>query len=288
MRVAITGAGGQLATELLYTVSGNIDAVGLSIEQCDITSIEGVQRSFDSIQPEIVINAAAWTDVDGAEQNEEAAYLVNESGAKNLALWAADNNAHMIHISTDCVFDGKSTEPYKPTDVPFPISIYGQSKLAGEVVVQKILKENSLIVRTAWLYSHHGHNFVNTMLKLFNEREEVRVVNDQTGSPTWARDLAHAIWSVIDIKPSGITHWVNSGEATWFDFASEIYDNAIKLGIINQPIKLCPIPSSEWLTPTDRPKQSVLSTIDSHILYPAREWKIALGAMIETTNTLHP
>ena len=200
MRVVITGAGGQLATELLYTTPKGVDSIGLSIDRCDITSMKNVELALESIQPDVIINTAAWTDVDGAESNKDAAFLVNETGARNIASWAAKNNTYLIHISTDFVFDGKSDTQYLPSDTPCPINVYGESKLAGEIAVQNIFPDNSLIIRTAWLYSQHGRNFLNTMLKLFSERDEVRVVNDQIGSPTWARDLGNAIWSTLRNK----------------------------------------------------------------------------------------
>ena len=277
MRVVITGAEGQLATELLHTIPKGVDAFGLSIDQCDITCTENVVETFNSISPNIVINTAAWTDVDGAESNVDASFLVNEAGARNIAMWATKNNAYLIHISTDFVFDGKSDTPYLPTDTPCPINVYGESKLAGETAVQDVIPDNSLIVRTAWLYSQHGHNFLNTMLRLFSERDEVRVVNDQIGSPTWARDLANAIWSTLETKPTGIAHWVNGGEASWFDFASAIYTKGLKLEIVKKSVSIIPVSTSEWAAVAHRPNRCILSLVSSSIPYPSQYWGNALS-----------
>jgi dTDP-4-dehydrorhamnose reductase len=222
----------------------------------------------------VVINAAAWTDVDGAEADEAAATRVNGTGVETLALACAKTGARLIHVSTDYVFAGDATEPY-PEDAPInPINAYGRSKLAGERAVLETLPEAGYVVRTAWLYGRHGRNFVTTMLRLANERETVDVVDDQLGQPTWSMDLARRLVELGEIgAPAGVYHGTNSGQSTWYGLAREIFAGA---GL--DPDRVRPTTSDRFVRPAERPAYSVLGhdRWAAAGLAPLRDWKEAL------------
>jgi dTDP-4-dehydrorhamnose reductase len=199
-----------------------------------------------------LLNAAAYTDVDGCESKKETAFAVNAEGARNVALACAAIGGRMIHLSTDYVFDGSSRTPYREEDLPNPLNVYGASKLQGERFIQEIL-ESHLIVRTEWLYGRHGKNFVDTILRHAEQQKEIRVVDDQRGSPTFAKDLSFALERLIEIKAGGILHVTNSGSCTWFEIARQIlrdkgYDH----------VQVIPISSEELARPAKRPANSVM------------------------------
>ena len=246
-----------------------------SSKDLDITQGPIVRELVSELSPKVMINCAAWTDVDGAETNELEASRVNGDGAENLALAAKNCGAKLIHISTDYVFSGESQSPWQIGDAINPQSAYGRTKADGEIRVRGLYPEHSSIVRAAWLYSPWGKNFAKTMTRLaMNGVAEVRVVNDQIGQPTSARDLANQLIELgLSDSPSGIYHGTNSGEATWFEFAREIF----RL-LEEDANRVIPISSSEYLSPTKRPSYSVLS----HAVWaktkidPMRDWRIAL------------
>lgn len=255
MVVLVTGANGQLGQALKF-IAGNypeIQFVFTASKDLDITNKDSVQAVFKKMKPDFCINTAAYTAVDKAESEPENAHLINVIGPENLAEASKDFNTTLLHISTDFVFDGKKNIPYKEEDVTNPQSIYGQTKLEGEKAIQEIL-ENYYIIRTSWLYSDFGNNFMKTMLRLAKERTSLSVVNDQIGTPTHAVDLAEALVKIIlsDKKAYGIYHFSNEGAASWYDFAKEIFD------INNIEIDLQPIPTTQFPTPAQRPKYSVL------------------------------
>ena len=206
----------------------------------------------------IIINAAAFTAVDKAEQEVENAYAVNASGALHIAEAARKYSCQLVHISTDFVFDGRKSSPYLPKDKPNPLGVYGKSKLEGEQRVRGVLGKEALILRTAWLYSAHGNNFVKTMLRLMQERDYVSVVTDQVGTPCWARGLAETIWNLVQRKAKGILHWTDAGVASWYDFAVAIQEEALTVGILEKMIPIRPINTQDYLTPAPRPGYSVL------------------------------
>ena len=235
------------------------------------------------LRPSVVINAAAYTAVDRAESEQAAAFAVNADGPGHLARACAGLGARLIHVSTDFVFSGNACHPYQPADPTGPVSVYGESKLAGEQQVREALGEQSVIVRTAWVYSRVGHNFVKTMLRLMAERDSLSVVADQVGTPTWARGLAEALWRIVD-KPeiAGTLHWTDAGVASWYDFAVAIAEEAHAQGLLARPVAVKPIATADYPTPAARPAWSVLDKTASwqQLGCDGMHWREALRAML--------
>ena len=252
----------------------NCTAYGHS--ELDITDSGAVSSAIREASPEIVINAAAYTAVDKAEQDEARATLVNGNGAGNVARAACSVGAGVIHVSTDYVFDGETNEAYRPADHTNPINAYGRSKLAGETAVRSQCPRHT-IIRTAWVYSHEGHNFVRTMLRLAESGNELKVVDDQQGSPTAASDVARALLKTAETMTersvSGTYHFTNAGVTTWYDFANTIFEMS---GLTTQSVK--PISTAEYPTPAKRPLWSVLdcSTFEQEFGMTPRTWRSAL------------
>ncbi len=192
-------------------------------------------------------------------------------------------NIILIHISTDFIFNGKGYHPYKPDDNPNPISVYGLSKLKGEKAVLKILKDNSLIIRTAWLYSSHGANFVKTMLSLMKDKKDLTIIDEQIGTPTWANGLANTIWMAIEKKISGVHHWTDAGIASWYDFANAIHEEALHEGLLKKPVTILPVPTSHYPTPAQRPMYSVLDKTSFWELLDIKpiHWRTQLRSMLK-------
>ena len=254
--ILVTGGNGQLAScikdvEKQYDDLNIIYTDHLELDICNLNQIQTFFKSNPQI--DYCINCAAYTAVDKAETEAEKAFEINATGAKNLAQVCNDHDAILIHVSTDFVFDGEKNEPYTETDAANPISVYGASKLQGEVEIQQALK-GYFIIRTSWLYSEYGNNFMKTMLRLAETRDGISVVSDQIGTPTYAGDLAEIIIQIINTKTEkyGIYHYSNEGVASWFEFAKEIFK------LTKNKIKVNPIPSIEYLTPAKRPQYSVL------------------------------
>jgi dTDP-4-dehydrorhamnose reductase len=275
----VVGANGQLGrcmTELLESQS--VEYVALGHQQLDITDSVAVEKVFEELKPVIVLNAAAWTAVDDAEEHEDEALQVNVQGPVNLAKSAALVGARLIHVSTDYVFDGEAKSPYKVDSQTEPQNAYGRTKLAGEKAVLE-LGDNNCVVRTAWLYSEHGKNFAKTMAARALRGEAVRVVNDQFGQPTSAHDLAQLIFEISQLNQTPrIVHGTNSGEATWFQFAQESYSLlGADRGLIS------PVDTSAFPTVAKRPVYSVLSHDDhsSWGLRPMQDWNAGLSDSIE-------
>jgi len=284
-RVLIAGASGQLGHELVRSAPESVDLIALDETQLDITGQASVSKAVDSISPDWIINAAAYTAVDKAEQQSELAYRVNRDGAINLALAAKQADKKLIHISTDFVFDGTQSSPYQVADKPNPKSVYGASKQAGDEHVMSILSGKVLIIRTAWVYSSHGQNFVKTMLKLMAERNELGIVADQAGTPTWTRTLAQVIWKSMGQELTGIHHCTDAGVASWYDFAVAIYEEAKTLGLldINHDCEIMPISTKDYPAPAVRPASSVL---DKTITWEALDikplhWRESLRYMMK-------
>lgn len=253
--ILVTGGKGQLASCIRDVAKGvnNSNFIYVDVDELDITDAIQVSAYLKNNGITHCINCAAYTAVDYAESNKELAESVNVDGPKNLAEACIANNAVLIHISTDFVFDGKQTNLYSETDKENPLSVYGLTKLNGEKAIQSILKEH-FIIRTSWLYSEHGHNFLKTMLRLGAERDELSVVCDQIGTPTYAGDLAKVIIELLiqDIETYGIYNYSNEGVASWYDFAKAIFDEEA----IN--VTLLPIKSEAYPTPAKRPVFSVM------------------------------
>ena len=283
MKVLITGAGGQVGWELQRTVSTDIEITALHRVELDIADQAAVMSVIKELQPDLVINAAAYTAVDKAEEEVDRAYKVNVDGAANIARAVEDCSARLIHISTDFVFDGTGTKPYLPGDEPKPSGVYGASKLQGERAVMTETSGRAVILRTAWIYSVHGSNFVKTMLRLMAEREELGVVDDQVGTPTWAKELAKTIWLIAGkTDMQGTYHWTDDGKASWYDFALAIQEEAYGLGLLQKTIPIKPIKTEEYPTPARRPAYSVLdktSTLEA-LDCKAPHWRKSLIKML--------
>ena len=262
-KVMILGAGGQLGRELVRSAGADVACEALPRSELDIGDREAVARCLASASPSVVINAAAYTAVDAAESDVEAASRGNATGPQNLALACAAQGIRLLHVSTDFVFNGESAHPYTPSADTAPLGEYGRSKLAGEQAVAEALP-GALIMRTGWVYSGYGNNFVKTMLRLMGERDELAVVADQVGTPTWARGLAAALWAAVE-RPGieGIYHWSDAGVCSWYDFAVAISEEAHALDLLSRPTRIRPIPASDYPTPARRPAYSVLDKQDS-------------------------
>ena len=281
MNVLVTGSNGQLASCIkdLACQYENLNFIYTDYQELDICDLKQVNTFFKS-DPKIdyCINCAAYTAVDKAESDADKAFEINATGAKNLAIACHEFDVVLIQISTDFVFDGEKREPYVETDLPNPISVYGASKLQGEVEVKQRL-EKYFILRTSWLYSEHGSNFMKTMLRLAETRDEISVVSDQIGTPTYAGDLAKLILNIVSSKNTnfGLYHYSNEGVVSWDDFAKAIFEvSAVE-------IKLNPIKTEDYPTPAKRPAYSVLSLEKTKKIFNITppKWELGLKKAIE-------
>jgi dTDP-4-dehydrorhamnose reductase len=282
MRVLVLGGGGQIARAVRAMAPVSSDVVLKTRAQLDIGDAAGVARLLNEVRPNWVINGAAYTSVDLAEDQPEQAMAANDTAVGILANASAQAGCRLLHLSTDFVFDGKSNRAYLPNDQTNPLSVYGVSKLGGE---RKTLQSaGGSVLRTAWVYASEGRNFVLTMLKLMRERAEIRVVCDQIGAPTWASSAAAAIWGLIEANtPGGIYHWTDLGVASWYDFAVAIQEEAQLKGLLNRAIPVVPIQSSEYPTRAQRPSFSVLDTAATRAMLkvPAHHWRQNLRSMLD-------
>jgi dTDP-4-dehydrorhamnose reductase len=284
MKVVITGKGGQLAWELEQLAPQDYEVISVGINELDITDELLVSDFIANTKPDLVINAAAYTAVDKAEEDIETAYAVNELGTKYLANACKLINARILHVSTDFIFDGSNTTPYQTDAIPNPINIYGASKLAGDIALQEILPEASVIVRTAWVYSVNGNNFVKSMLRLMQEKPQLGIIYDQIGTPTWAKGLAQWLWAVAT-KPevTGVYHWTDAGIASWYDFAIAIQQLGIEKGLLKEAIPVLPIPTSAYPTPAKRPAFSVIDKSSAEGVSGVQtiHWRKQLSSMMD-------
>jgi len=273
--ILVIGAKGMLGRDLLPLLQSSFmerEVVGWDIEEIDIREEKSTRSKVETLNPETVINIAAYTDVDGCEKNREAAFQVNAEGMRHVALGAKACGAKVVYMSTDYIFDGKKKEPYLETDLPNPLSVYGQTKLKGEEVLQKGIDDH-LIIRTQWLYGRHGKNFVASILRQAREKRTLTVVDDQTGSPTYTVDLSRAITGLLRQKSRGIFHVVNQGNCTWYTLSQAVMNFAQIEGITLTPV------SSEALgRPALRPSYSVLDTqkLERETGMRLRHWADAL------------
>lgn len=286
-RILLTGTAGQLGSELQQTLAPLGEVMGVDRHQLDLTQPDQIRQVIGEFQPDVIVNAAAYTAVDKAETETELANAINGTAPTIMAEAAQQLGAALIHVSTDYIFDGKKNTPYTEDNIPDPINAYGQSKLLGEEGVLGNC-DRALILRTAWVYGAQGKgNFVKTMLRLGAEREELRVVVDQVGTPTWTGDLANAIANLVQSLKSdtlrGIYHFTNSGAISWYDFAVAIFEEAKQIGFPLQVKRVVPITTAEYPTPAARPAYSVLSTQKiSAVLgnHPAH-WRTGLRRMLK-------
>jgi dTDP-4-dehydrorhamnose reductase len=283
VKILVTGKGGQLAQELGNSVPQNHQLIILSVNELDITNSDLVNQIIIAHQPDLVINAAAYTAVDKAETEKEQAFAVNYTGAKNLAKACKQHNIRLLHVSTDFVFDGTKSTPYQTDDSPNPINVYGASKLAGDKAVMEILP-SAVIVRTAWVYSSHGNNFVKSMLRLMADKPSLGIVYDQVGTPTWAAGLAKWLWAIVEkSEVSGVYHWTDAGVASWYDFAMAIQELGIEKGLLRQSIPISAIPASQYPTPAERPNFSVIDkrSAESAAGIKTIHWRKQLSKMMD-------
>jgi dTDP-4-dehydrorhamnose reductase len=286
LRILLTGAGGQLGLEVQKAAArpgADLTVVPLTRSDLDITDPEAVRHALARQKPDILVNAAAYTNVDRAESEPGLALAVNRDGAENLAAACSQANVPLIHVSTDYVFDGRGTRPYREEDPVSPLNAYGRSKAEGEDRIRARHPEH-VILRTSWLYATHGRNFLTTMLRLGRERDTLSVVNDQVGCPTWARDLARAILQIAEALPRtpspwGTYHCSNQGQTTWYGFAEAIFElapQALALRVQN----VHPISTEDYPTPAARPPYSVLNCARIH-----RSFGISLPPWRESVRT---
>jgi dTDP-4-dehydrorhamnose reductase len=284
LKILLVGAGGQLGSELQVTRPEGVDLVAATRTDLDVTRREDVLEFVADCMPAVIINAAAYTAVDGAEAKPDLAVEVNAEAVGHLARAAERCGSRLLQVSTDLVFYGQAGAPYLPQHEPRPLNVLGHSKLAGECRAREILPTSSLVLRTSWPYSRFGSNFVLTMLRLMAEREELRVVNDQVFAPTWARSLANTIWLLLG-QPSarGIYHWTDAGRCSWYEFAREIQAQALDLGLLDREIPLEAIPTSDYPTQARRPLFTVLDLNSTEKLVggKAAPWQEQLRAMLE-------
>jgi len=253
MKVLVTGADGQLGYDVIKKLKHlNIEHIGMDKEDFDLTKEKETKKFILNYQPDVIVHCAAYTNVDQAEVEKELCYQVNVEGTRYVAEAAKKLDTKMLYISTDYVFDGQGEEPFEVTDEPNPINYYGETKYQGEQEVQKLL-DKYFIVRTSWVFGEHGDNFVKTMLKLGKARDEISVVADQYGSPTYTGDLAKLIIEMIKTDKFGIYHATNEGFCSWYEFAKEIFK------AINIDVNIKPVSSDEFETEAERPNNSRLS-----------------------------
>ena len=280
----VTGSQSQLARCLrMAGAPPGWRAAFLARGELDITDAAQVHSALSAAAPDCVINTAAYTAVDRAETEAHEARRVNAGGVANLVRWCGDNGARLIHVSTDFVFDGRATSPYLPDDAPAPLGEYGRGKLAGERELDKLPAGQGVIVRASWLYSEFGRNFVRTMLGLMAERDELAVVNDQTGCPTSAHSLAALIWRMLlSPEKSGLYHWRDGGVMNWYEFALEIQKWGQAAGVLQKMIPIRSITSAEYPTYATRPVYSVMDRARAMEDFgmPERDWRSELIRVI--------
>jgi dTDP-4-dehydrorhamnose reductase len=283
LKILLTGAQGQLGRELVRSTPASYEVTAWDLAELDITDSADVERKISQLMPDLVINAAAYTAVDRAERERQLAFDINAEGARNVALAARTSGARVIHVSTDFVFDGAQGSPYHPDDIPNPQSVYGASKRRGEEYVFEATGGEALILRTAWLYSRFGANFVTGMLQRMTDGQTLEVVADQVGTPTWAKGLAEAIWqAAVSSRLQGLHHWTDAGVASWYDFAVAIQEEALACGLLSQPVEIRPINTFDYPTPAKRPQYSVLdkTTTWSGLAVQPLHWRAALRSML--------
>jgi dTDP-4-dehydrorhamnose reductase len=283
MKLLVTGAGGQLGAELCRRLrAAGHEPIAFTHREADFTQHEALRATIRGQRADWVINCAAHTQVDKAESEADLAFAVNRDGARALAEAVAAYAGRLVHLSTDFIFDGTQSHPYREDDPANPLGVYGRSKWEGEQAVRAVLPE-AVIVRTAWVHGAHGHNFVKTILRLAAEREELNIVDDQIGSPTWTGDIADALRALVEQDARGCYHFTNEGVASWYDFAVAIVAEAGALGFPLRVQRLRPIPTSAYPTPARRPAYSVLDKqkIRAVLGRPIPHWRESLIRMLQ-------
>jgi dTDP-4-dehydrorhamnose reductase len=265
-KILVIGKSGQLAWELQQLSRPTVDIQCLGRNDIDLLNQESIEKVVSQLCPDTIINTSAYTAVDLAETEKEQAYQLNSHAVTNLAQVCKKLDLSMVHVSTDFVFDGQKASPYLVNDLTQPLGVYGASKLQGEEQLIEILGTKSCIIRTSWLYSTHGNNFVKTMLRLMSEKESLGIISDQVGSPTYAKGLAEACLYAANHEVPGVHHWTDLGVASWYDFAVAIQEEAVSLKLLDYSIPINPIRTEDYPTAATRPNFSVLdkSTLSTH------------------------
>ncbi len=284
----LTGSKGQLGTTFLSFFKSSALTQRFNLHQVDIEDFDFIDQrailsALSSYSPSLIINCGAYTAVDKAEDNHELAERVNSDSVELISKWCAENRCRLIQISTDFVFDGLKKTPYLPNDQTNPLGVYGHTKLKGENHVSRLLAGNGVIIRTSWLYSEFGNNFVKTMLKHMDKEAEINIVDDQVGSPTSTHSLSKVLMKVIEAEEvSGIFHWCDGASISWYQFAKEIQSSAFTQGVLRRKLKLRPIPTSLYPTAAKRPKYGVLDRSSTIGKFSAEktEWKSELDKVI--------
>ncbi len=283
MRVLVTGAAGQVGRLLLETRPGDVEVIAAARSDLDIRDATAVRERMLRDRPDVIINAAAYTAVDQAESDPQAARAINAEAPAVLATAARQVAARLIHLSTDFVFDGRASTPYVPDAPTNPLNVYGRTKRDGEEAVLRGLGSDAVILRTAWVYCAHAGNFMHTMLRLLRTRGEVGVVADQVGTPTSARSVAQVLWQIARRgEIQGIHHWTDAGVASWYDFAMAIAEEAVALGMLPSTVTVTPIATEEYPTAARRPAYSVLDkrALSAYGLIP-RHWRQCLREVLK-------
>ena len=288
--ILITGAGGQLGRETVLALKASGESyIGIDRDELDFSSPDLVAAAIADYAADWVINCGAYTAVDKAEEERDLAFTVNRDAARAVAEGVKLSGSRLLHVSTDFIFGGEQSHPYNESDETNPLGVYGQSKLEGEQAVRDVLPE-AVILRTAWVYGAHGHNFVKTILRLAAERSELRVVDDQIGTPSWTGDIVKAIQSLIKAKAAGTYQFTNEGVTSWYDFAVEIVASARQAGfpIVAETIR--PIPTEDFPLPAKRPAYSVMSKVKIRGIldYEIPHWRDSLNIMLNQLTTPSP
>lgn len=283
MKILVTGAAGQLGSDLVALLrSTQHEVIAATRKEIDLTQPDRVAHYLRTHCADWVINCAAYTQVDKAEAEPLVAHKVNAVSVRSMAQTVRAYDGRMVHVSTDFVFDGTQAMPYSETDTPHPSSVYGQTKREGEQVFIDS-QVAGFMLRTAWVYGVQGANFVKTIVRLLGERDQLRVVDDQLGSPSWSADIASAIMALVQRDASGVYHYTNEGVASWYDFAIEIQRLGVTLGLVAPGCEILPIPTTQYPTPAQRPANSVLSKIKvrAELDRPIPHWRDSLQKMMK-------
>jgi dTDP-4-dehydrorhamnose reductase len=281
--VWITGANGQVGRALLQQAPASVHAIALGRHNADLHDTRWISALEQESPPALILHVGAWTAVDKAETEREAAWNVNVEATRALGECAARHHAHLIYVSTDYVFPGDRPVPWSPDDSTGPLSWYGETKLQGERALQSITGLQCAIVRTSWVYDAQGQNFLRTMLRLMSERDNIGVVADQFGTPTSSNDLACFLWQVAQARATGVFHFSNAGSASWYDFAVAIYEEATALGLLHRSVSIRPIATADYPTPARRPAFSILNRATAWELAgaPSPHWRVSLRTVLQ-------
>ena len=289
MKIVVIGKSGQLAWELARLSSVSVDIVCLGRDDVDVFDYDSALSIIGGLGADAVINASAYTAVDKAEEDKDAAFALNSDAVFDLARVCKELGMHLVHVSTDFVFDGLKSSPYLPNDYKNPIGVYGASKSAGEDEIVVCIPDSGCIIRTSWVYSVHGNNFVKTMLRLMSEKPELSIISDQIGSPTLASGLARVCLEAAAGRVSGIHHYTDNGVASWYDFAIAIQELGLDKGLLNAEIPIKAISTSDYPTPAARPSYSVLNKSSLVEAFPDVDlihWRKQLSSMLDELKLL--